>query len=181
MRRFFNWLFRAFKPDTTKYVKNIGSDSVAKKQDSSFVAVKRKKPSKPVLAWISTALIQENKEDNSGVSIQISLKGDAQFKVINSDKFEVTSKKKGLSLVEHKVTIDPEKNEFEEISNSAKDGNLSFLYRSSEGDLFFIGERNGLALISSTDNQLNFKGDEPDVFFRVAEDMFYKLLPNIEN
>lgn len=181
MKRFFNWFFGSPKPDSAKYVKNMKSDSSASGKESSFGQVVKKKSGEPVLAWIPTASVRENVEDNKGTTIDVILKEGAQFSVINIiGKIKVDSVKKGLSKVEHTLAFKAQEEDRLKIIEAAKGKSLGFLQRTQDGKLLFLGEDNGLMICKTDDNLLLFKGTESDVFFKVTEECFYKLLPNIE-
>ena len=181
MKRFFNWLLGSFKPDSSKYVKNIKNNDSGSEMENSFGQTKRKKKEATVLAWLPIAEMKENVEDNQGTSIDIILKKDSKFSIINTiGNIQVDSVKKGLSMVEHKLAFKAEAKDTEEIKEATSGGSLCFLHRTQEGDFVFLGEEEGLVLIETDDDFLHFKGVESDVFFQVTEECFYKLLTNIE-
>ena len=182
MKRFFNWLFGTKKADSSKFVKNMKADSYSDSGlDNSFGKVVKMKSGETLLAWIQTANIKENIEDNKGTTIDLILKEGTKFTVINTiDKIKVDSKKKGLTEVEHTLAFKAQAEDRLKILESAKNQKISFMKRTPDGSFVFLGEENGLNIVETDDDLLLFRGTESDIFFRVTEECFYKLLPNIE-
>jgi len=148
---------------------------------NSFGQAKKKKLGAPVLAWIPRASIIRNVEDNKGTTIDLILKESVQFCVVDTiGTIKVSSVKKGLSKVEHEVTFRANEEDRLKILESSQDKPICFLLRTQEGNFEFLGEENGLSIYEKEDDDLHFKGTESDVFYKVTEECFYKLLPNIE-
>lgn len=182
MKRFFDLLLKVFKPDKSKYVRVVQDPYPTQSGGQGFGSGKKKKSSNRVLAWALTSDILDNKEDKQGVSVDIVLRKDRQFRILKNLKhLSISSHKRGLTKVKHHVEFtlkDEDKLEFDAIISHGK--SISFLYRTEEGVVLFLGERNGLLGIEDENGKYVFTGEENDVFFKVSDDCFYKLLPNID-
>ncbi len=184
MKRFFNWLLTIFRPNTKNYVKNIQEDKSPVSSGAGYAKSKRKRYSNNLLAWSFPKDILENEKDNQGVSVSIRMKADSSFKTIDfSDKPLVNSAKKGLSAVTHTLefTINPLDESTKKLIEEAKNKKpICFIFRSVYGDIYLLGEKNGLELKDLDGSKIKFSGEETDVFFHVAEECLNVLLPNIE-
>lgn len=181
MKRFFNWIFKVFRPDSSRYVKNL-QDQPSGNTQEAYVTVKKKKSGQPVLAWIATKDVVENKEDNQGVTLELVLKTGAQFKMLGyHDQITISSQKKGLSAVEHQIVFGADSGLPDDLKSTGLSGaSVTFLHRTAEGECLILGEAEGLKMSDGDEGSVVFKGRENDVFYRVSEDCFYTLLPNIE-
>lgn len=180
MKKFFEWLFKAFSPDKSKYVKNMSVNTPATSSDS-VVSGRKRKADSPVLAWIPRVKILENQEDNQGMTTDLILKSGASFVEIEvGQQIKVTSKKKGLSAVEHEVIFKENSAPTNLIEQAAREAGITFLYRNDDGELLILGEGEGLKMTHREDGSVVFSGQEKDVFYRVSEECFKKLMPNID-
>lgn len=185
MLKFLRWFMKLIQPKSSRFVRNIQTDSAEGKSSSEVLKTgKKATQEKDMIFWIPTNKIVEIDKNSQGHTTDIHLASGAAFKQINyTGKLIQSAKKRGLSKVAHHLEFvltegDDLMGIVEDyISNKNK---LSLLHVNRFGDGFFYGEENGLSITAFEDSLMVLDGTEDNVFYELTNEYVQRVIPKSE-
>ena len=185
MLKFLRWFMKLLRPESSRFVRNIQTDSVqGKATGQGLKAGKRTIREKDLIFWIPTGKIVEIDKNSQGQTRDIHLASGAGFVQINfSGNLKQSAKKQGLSKVVHHLEFILSEGDSlmakapEFISKSTT---LSILHVDRYGDGFFYGEEKGLSITAFDNKLMVLEGTEDNVFYELTNEYLKKVIPKSE-
>jgi hypothetical protein len=184
MLKFLRWFMKLFRPDSSRYVKNIQDDSRPAKRETKETRGKITKQvyERDAFYWLLTSRIIDVDKNSQGLTSSIKLASGNEFTLLAyKGKFALKVKKQGLTRLNCHIELSLEEEDqlFKQVKDLMSDkAAISILHVDRFGDGFLIGESNGLSILEIDNNKVVFEGIEDNVFYEMTGECLKKVIPN---